>query len=304
MTRLHLEVRDDVFEIVELHDLGLTLRHDRQGSAHEHLAVVLRQHHVDDAARKSGWEGAGKGGEEPLACIQHGRDPVFLQVLGNRGVELDQQLFKKGEIELEALQTGEVKVAQVRAVAVHERTESLKRRLLWEVHQQDTRNKRHPLTVSNLQVMQGISLQHIEQRGLPHVLKPKLRVLREGAVDVPRDDLVHVLLPHTDLQQRAVPTFLRNRGRDGPLNLPHRAQQPSQLPPQLLVLLRRQAVAEGRAAVRRWPRPLLPSGVCPVRHHLPLAEKRVAHILPAQGVRGGGDAVHGVVAPDAGVTAM
>lgn len=48
---------------------------------------------------------------------------------------------------------------------------------------------------TRLDVMQRVGLEHPEQRLLA-LLKAKERVLGEGAVDVARDDLIHLLLPH------------------------------------------------------------------------------------------------------------
>lgn len=54
-----------------------------------------------------------------------------------------------------------------------------------------------------LQVVQGVSLEHSVE-GLLALFKAKLGVLWEGPVDVPPNDLINLLLAHTDLQQSIV----------------------------------------------------------------------------------------------------
>ena len=46
--------------------------------------------------------------------------------------------------------------------------------------------------MAHLQVMQRVGLEHSKQRLLP-LLKPKLGMLREGAIDVAANDLIHLL---------------------------------------------------------------------------------------------------------------
>ena len=53
----------------------------------------------------------------------------------------------------------------------------------------------NPYSSPHLDVVQRVGLEHAEERLLA-LLKAKERVLREGAVDVARDDLIHLLLPH------------------------------------------------------------------------------------------------------------
>ena len=51
---------------------------------------------------------------------------------------------------------------------------------------------------TGLEVVQGVGLEHAEERLLA-LRKAKLGVLGEGAVDVARDHLIHLLLPQRHL---------------------------------------------------------------------------------------------------------
>lgn len=63
------------------------------------------------------------------------------------------------------------------------------------------------LAVAHFQVMEGVCLEHPVQGLLP-LLKAKLGVLWEGAIDVAAYDLVYLLLAYTDLQQGVVARVL------------------------------------------------------------------------------------------------
>ena len=73
------------------------------------------------------------------------------------------------------------------------------------------------LTVADFQIMKRVSLQHPVQSLLP-LLKAKLWVLGEGAVDITADDLVHLLLSYADLQQGVVFGALGELKGDGPVH--------------------------------------------------------------------------------------
>ena len=54
--------------------------------------------------------------------------------------------------------------------------------------------------------MQRVGLQHFEQQLLA-LRCAKLRMLWEGAMYVPGDDIIHFLLANADLEQGVVPTL-------------------------------------------------------------------------------------------------
>ena len=69
--------------------------------------------------------------------------------------------------------------------------------------------------------MQGVGFEDAEEHLLPG-LAAKLGVLWEGAVDVPLDDVINLLLPHADLQQRVVlPILCTAPGLSGLVQAPH-----------------------------------------------------------------------------------
>ena len=78
---------------------------------------------------------------------------------------------------------------------------------------------------ADLEVVQGVGLEDAEEGLLP-LRKAELRVLREGAVDVARDDLIHLLLPDADLQQRVVAALLPILRADRPRHVHHRRHDP------------------------------------------------------------------------------
>ena len=78
---------------------------------------------------------------------------------------------------------------------------------------------------SYLQIMEGVGFQDPEQLLLA-LLKAELRMLREGAVDVPLDHLLHLFLPDANLAECVVATALRVHGGDWPGHLADSLQQP------------------------------------------------------------------------------
>ena len=62
----HLEVGDEVFEVVQLQQSLLALRHDRHRNTEQNLGPVLCQKNVNDARGKGGRKGTAEQGEEPL----------------------------------------------------------------------------------------------------------------------------------------------------------------------------------------------------------------------------------------------
>ena len=72
--------------------------------------------------------------------------------------------------------------------------------------------------------MEGVCLEDPVQGLLP-LLKPKLGVLWEGAVDVTAYDLIYLFLTYTDLQQSVVARVLRELKGDGPLHSHYRIHQ-------------------------------------------------------------------------------
>lgn len=74
-------------------------------------------------------------------------------------------------------------------------------------------------------IVEGVGFQDSEECLLA-LLEAELGVLWEGAVDVPADDLVHILLPYADLQERVVPAPLCILCIDGPLYFPNGLHDP------------------------------------------------------------------------------
>ena len=85
------------------------------------------------------------------------------------------------------------------------------------------------LAGAHLQIVEGVGFEDAEE-GLLALRKAELRVLGEGAVDVARDNLVHLLLPDADLQQRVVPRLLPILCADGPCHIHHRRHDPCTMP--------------------------------------------------------------------------
>ena len=71
--------------------------------------------------------------------------------------------------------------------------------------------------------MQRVGLEHFKKQLLALSIA-KLRMLREGAVNVSGDDVIHLLLPYADLQQRVVPPLLGVLNWDGPGHMHDRVQ--------------------------------------------------------------------------------
>ena len=62
----NLEVCDEIFKVVQLHEIFLTLSKDSQCSSQEDVGTVLCQHDVNHATGEGGWEGATEDSQEPL----------------------------------------------------------------------------------------------------------------------------------------------------------------------------------------------------------------------------------------------
>lgn len=75
----HLEVGDQVFKVMQLQQVILTLGQHRQRHPQHDVGAVLCQHHVNHPACNRGRKGAAEDGEEPLGSIQHRDCSIVLQ---------------------------------------------------------------------------------------------------------------------------------------------------------------------------------------------------------------------------------
>ncbi len=80
LQRSHLEVRDEVFKVMQLEQIIFTFSQHSKGSPHEDIGAVLCQHHINHPACKGGREGTAVDGQKPLGSIQHWHCSILLQI--------------------------------------------------------------------------------------------------------------------------------------------------------------------------------------------------------------------------------
>ena len=181
------EHRHDALKVVPVQQVVVCL-HKRQRRLEEHRHA-LQEQHVKHAKRGCRVEGGRKRREEPLARI-HGRchPKVFkvgVQVRARRANKLLKLIQAQGHVCHRRLEH------PAQPEVAHQDDKQLKRLLLGHVHEQHSHNKRRPLAVAHLCVIQRVRLHHVEQNLLPFArLLLELAVLGKRAGEVLPDLLL------------------------------------------------------------------------------------------------------------------